>query len=49
VDKNVGSKCGGRLRKYFYISGQAKKIIPLLILDIFLAHPEARKIEFNNN
>jgi len=49
VDKNVGSQCGGRLSKYIYISSRAKNLFPLLSLDIFLAHPEARKIEFNNN
>jgi hypothetical protein len=47
--KNVGLHCVGRLRKHIYISGRAKYFIPLLSLDIFLAHPEARKTEFNNN
>jgi hypothetical protein len=49
VDKNAGSKCGGRLSNHIYISGRKTNFIPLFSLDIFLAHPEVRKIEFNNN
>jgi hypothetical protein len=49
VDKNVGSQCGGTLSKYIYVSGRATNFIPPLSLDIFLAHPGVRKIEFDNN
>lgn len=47
--QECGLKCGGRLSKHIYISGLAINFIPLFSLDNCLAHPEVRKIEFNNS